>query len=360
MLTKRFRWEIFLSTLLLFFIILSCHHPIHVPTNKSDENSPPVATLPLPGIGVVDKSQEFADLFYSVLKSEPSFQEWLCCDRYLRLPGHPSDAMPGLSTNYKVLLISGLFSQCLKTITAFSDAASHLAMMHALSVVYLEVPALGSSEENGQRIANYVDEEYEKDGRRFIIIGYSKGAPDSQFALTKLTHPEAVTALVAVAGSIGGSRLADVLAGQFSLWFRKLHLSPLCDVADAKGFIDLKRDRRHEFLQKYPNALVPTYCIAAVSTRQNTSRILVDAWDYLSFFERDQDSQMIASDTVAPHSTFLGIANGDHWAVAMPFEDAHDTLINLLVDKNHFPRPILLEAILRFVAGDLLKLHATQ
>ena len=354
---RRFRWEVVLSTVLLFFTILSCHHPIHVPPSQSDQNAPTVATLPLPGIGVIDKSQEFADVFYSVLKSESIFREWLCCDRYLRLPGHPNDAMPALSTNDKVLLISGLFSQCLKTITAFSDAASHLVMTHALSIVYLEVPALGSSDENGLRIANYIDQEYEKDGRPFIIIGYSKGAPDSQFALTKLTHPEAVTALVTVAGSIGGSRLADALAGQFSLWFRKLRLNPLCDVADAKGFIDLRRDRRQEFLQRYPNPLVPTYCIAAVSTRQNTSRILVDAWDYLSFFERDQDSQMIASDTIAPHSTFIGIANGDHWAVAMPFEDAHNTLINLLVDKNHFPRTILLEAILRFVAGDLQKLH---
>jgi hypothetical protein len=110
---------------------------------------------------------------------------------------------------------------------------------------------------------------------------------------------------------------------------------------------------RHEFIQNHPNPSVPTYCLAAVAQRKNTSRILLATFDYLSFFDSNQDSQMIVSDAIAPHSTFLGIANGDHWAVAMPFEDSHEDLMKALVNKNHFPRTILLEATLRFVERDL-------
>jgi hypothetical protein len=342
----------FLIAVVLAFTTANCHGPVHVPP---DTNAPIVATLPLPSIGIADRAQDFADLFYSVLTSETTFfREWSCCDHYLRLPGHPGGELPPLRTGYRVLIVSGMFSQCLKTVTAFSDASAHLTSVHGLSVSYLEVPALGSTAENGTRIAGYLDKEYENDGRPFVIVGYSKGAPDSQDALTRLSHPRAAVALVTVSGAIGGTRLIEILPKQFGLWFKKLHLTGLgCEAGDAKAFIDLTPARRHAFLQTHPNALVPTYCVTAVSTRENTSRILLPTFDYLSVFDSDQDSQMIVSDMIAPHSTFLGVANGDHWAVAMPFEDRHDPLMNALVDKNHFPRTILLEAVLRFVERDL-------
>jgi hypothetical protein len=43
----------------------------------------------------------------------------------------------------------------------------------------------------------------------------------------------------------------------------------------------------------------------------------------------------------------LGIAKGDHWAVALPFFEAG----NMLVTRNRFPRTALLEAIVRIVNG---------
>jgi hypothetical protein len=60
-----------------------------------------------------------------------------------------------------------------------------------------------------------------------------------------------------------------------------------------------------------------------------------------------EDCQVIAGEGVLPGAAFLGIAKGDHWAVALPFSEAGNTLVN----RNRFPRTALLEALVRAVHG---------
>jgi len=73
----------------------------------------------------------------------------------------------------------------------------------------------------------------------------------------------------------------------------------------------------------------------------------------MSFLSQRQDSQLSYEDAILPGSTVLGTARADHLAVAMPFEKATDTSIRSFADQGHFPRAALLEAMLRFVIGEL-------
>jgi len=63
------------------------------------------------------------------------------------------------------------------------------------------------------------------DKRKYIVFGYSKGAPDVQTALA--LYPEtknAVAAFVSVAGAIGGSPIADILPKQAEGWINRYKL----------------------------------------------------------------------------------------------------------------------------------------
>ena len=62
---------------------------------------------------------------------------------------------------------------------------------------------------------------------------------------------------------------------------------------------------------------------------------------------------MAFDDAILPGSTVLGTARADHLAVALPFEKASDASIRAMADQGHYPRAALLEALVRFVVGDL-------
>jgi hypothetical protein len=62
---------------------------------------------------------------------------------------------------------------------------------------------------------------------------------------------------------------------------------------------------------------------------------------------------MIFYDQVIPGSTVLAYLNADHWAVALPIARSHPAIASALVDKNAFPRELLLEALMRYIEEDL-------
>ena len=45
--------------------------------------------------------------------------------------------------------------------------------------------------------------------------------------------------------------------------------------------------------------------------------------------------------------------NPDHWAISVPFNRSGSFISSTFIDKNAFPREVLVEAILRFVEEDL-------
>jgi hypothetical protein len=90
---------------------------------------------------------------------------------------------------------------------------------------------------------------------------------------------------------------------------------------------------------------------------ETTSKVLQNSWKQLSAYSIDQDSQVIRDEAAVPGGASLGTALGDHWAVALPFSEAHNPIFDAAVDRNVFPRTALLEAMVRFVINDLETNH---
>ena len=307
-----------------------------------------------------DRSADFASLFCSVLGSEhPDAGSWDDCSHYLNgvsAPPKPA-ALGPIAAKYRVLILPGFLSSCVSSTPALQQASEHLRKEHGLDVEYLQLPN-ASSEDNGKLIADYLKQHSANDARKYIVVGYSKGAPDFQVGAAH--DPDAVShvaAFVSLAGAIGGSPAADALPSIIQRYTKSLNLGT-CQGDIAQAARSLRRDLRHEFLSSHPDPVVPTYSIAAVSDRATTSKMLLDAWLMLSAYESDQDSQVTKDDAVVPGGTFLGSARADHLAVALAFEQSAE--FRSLLDHNHYPRVTLLESLVRFVAADLDKNQNVQ
>jgi hypothetical protein len=323
---------------------------------------PGTALVPFTAAGIEDRSAEYGTMFCSVLNHVGAEGgPWGTCPEYIEAPGQANLELPLLPDEYRVLVIPGFLGQCLSPkIQAFGDALAHLRDKHGLSAEYFDVPAVGSCEFNAAAIANHLREQRRADPRKYIVVGYSKGACDLMTAL--VTYPEvreATAALVTVVSPVGGSRLPELTPEFVVRKLRKLSLGP-CEHGDGGGVESVRRPARQAFLREHPGPLVPTYSLVAVSEEETTTRLLKSFWRKLSKISLDQDAQVIASEGVPPGARFLGVLKGDHWAVGIPFERAEDPRVRDLFDHNHFPRAALLEAAVRVVVADLQNGAARQ
>jgi hypothetical protein len=297
---------------------------------------------------------KFANLFCSVREKEnPDTGNWGACDQFLETAPQARVELAPIATKYRVLIVPGFFSACASsTAPAFGDGLDHLRSQHGLTVETW-VPPNDSSEANGAAIAKYLGDHMITDQRKYIVLGYSKGAPDVQTALA--LNPgakDAVAAFIAVAGAIGGSAIADLLPAQADGWINRFKLGQ-CEGDVATAFKSLKKDVRQAFLAAHPNPVVPSYSLPAVSDRAHTSKALLESWQLMSLLARRQDSQLAYDDAILPGSTVMGVARADHLAVALPFEKATDSVIRGMADQGHYPRAALLETLIRFVVSDL-------
>jgi hypothetical protein len=236
---------------------------------------------------------------------------------------------------------------------AFMEGQTALRDRYRLGVDMLTVPN-DPSEANAKLIAEYIREEAKKDARKFILVGYSKGAPDIQVALAQERDiADRVAAFVSVAGAVGGSPIADALPGMADRWIRQFNMKG-CQGDIAAGFKSLQRGVRQAFLATYPHPVVPSYSVVARSEKTNTSKALAQTWALLSAWGPVQDGQLVKEDAIIPESKYLGVAIADHFAVALPFDKSQDSAIRSGMGSR-YPRGALLESIVRFVAADLAK-----
>lgn len=300
-----------------------------------------------------DESAAFADVFCSVLQEEnPDQGEWGDCAQYIEAkPSGKTFNLGPLSTKYRVLVLPGFLSSCVASTPALQKGQAHLHDVHGLTVEYLQLPN-ESSETNGKLIADYLAAHIKSDPRKYIVLGYSKGAPDVQVGLAQ--SPEAasaVAAFISLAGAVGGSPVANAMPAMIERYTKSLNLGT-CQGDIAHAAQSLRSDVRHAFLTSHPFPVVPTYSLAALSDRTNTSKMLLEAWQLLSAYDSAQDSQLTRQDATVPGSTYLGSAHADHLAVALAFEDSS---AGAFMDHNHYPRTALFEALVRWVVSDLEK-----
>jgi LssY C-terminus len=294
----------------------------------------------------------FGDVFCSVLKqNNPGGGTWGLCSRYIDSPGREDLKLATFSTKYRVLIVPGILSSCVSDTPAFKEGQDSLKTQYGLDVALLTAPN-DSSESNAKLIGQYLREHSAGDPRKFILIGYSKGAPDIQVALAQeagiLEH---VAAFISVAGASGGSPVADLLP-QIAEKYMKYSI-PGCQGDLSTGFKSLQRATRRAFLAAHPSSGVPTYSLVAKSDQTTTSKSLLESWRLLSTYGPTEDGQLLKDDAIVPGAKFLGAALGDHFAVALPFDKSTNSTIRSEMDKTVFPRAALLESLLRFVAADL-------
>lgn len=295
----------------------------------------------------------FGALFCSVLEKEhPDAGGWGPCSNFVESPPANRVALGPIPTNYRLAIIPGFLSACTAEAPAFKEGVEHLRAAHGLTVDSLPAPNR-SSTDNGRDIARFLEDSYRKDPRKFIVIAYSKGAADVLEGLA--SDPLAartVAALVTVAGAIGGSPIADLLPAQAQGWLQSVNLGGCAGDLSA-ALHSLRRDVRQDFLARHPDPGVPVYSVAAISSRANTSKLLLQSWQLLNAFGPRNDGQLESTDAVYPGGNNLGAVLADHWAVAMPFEDAADSRVLEFINHNHYPRTTLLESLVRLVTHDL-------
>ena len=331
-----------------------------VSLHRVEYRLPGTALLPFAAAGIEDRSAEYGGVFCSVLRHVGTEGgPWGACADYIETTGPGDLDLPPLPADYRILVIPGLLGQCLSPkFQAYSDALAHLREKHGLTAEYLDVPAMGSCEHNAGIIADHLRERIPADPRKYIVVGYSKGACDVMAMLA--AYPEvrgAVAALVTVASPIGGSRVPD-MTPDFMLRLLDRLGPEHCEMGDGGGIESLRRSVRQAFLRDHPGPIVPTYSLVAVSEEATTSRALKPLWSELSLISLDEDAQVIASEGIPPGARFLGVLRADHWAVGMPFELGEHSAVRRVVDHNHFPRTALLEAAIRIVVADLAKMPA--
>jgi len=306
-----------------------------------------------PPLGGAHGGAPFSAVFCSVLEREhPDSGRWGPCSDYIEAPSSDRVPLGAIPRNYRVAIVSGVLSACGGNSTAYREGRAHLRDVHGISVDLIPAPN-GSSTANGKTIAQYLKDNYRQDGRKFILLGYSKGAPDILEGVAN--EPEAagaVAALITVAGAIGGSPIAELMPVQAQRWIQALSLGE-CKGDLYSAFRSLRRDVRRKFLTQHPDPGFPVYSISAVSSQSDTSKLLLEGWMLLSIYGQPEDSQLLESDTRFPGGHNLGAVYADHIAVAIPFEGSSDPTVKKLVNHNHFPRTALLEALLRYVTHDL-------
>jgi hypothetical protein len=295
----------------------------------------------------------FADTFCSVLKqNNPDGGEWGSCENYIEGGGRSDLKLGPAPAKYRVEIVPGLMSSCFADTPAFAEGQAALRDKYGITAELIPVPN-DTSEENAVVIAQTLRDKWKSDKGKFIVLGYSKGAPDLQVALAKEDGlASMVAAAVSVAGAVGGSSVADALPAAADRWIQQYNL-PSCKGALANGFKSLQRSVRDAFLAGYPSLGVPAYSIVAKSDREHTSKSLLETWQLLATNGSDEDGQLLREDAIFPGAKYLGAALADHFAIALPFDKSNDSAIKAGMDKNRYPRAALLEAIVRYVAQDL-------
>ena len=299
-----------------------------------------------------DYREAFSNLFCSVLSEKnPDGGEWGDCSQYLETPPVQQVELPPIPNKYRVLIVGGLLNTCIPKAPAYKEGQEYLRRQYGLDIEFLSVPN-DSCEDNTPEISDFLKKKMKGDARKFIVIGYSKGAPDVQVALArKPDAAKAVAAFISVAGAVGGSPVANLIPGMAKKWIDKYNLKS-CKGDLTAGFKSLSQSTRRAFLSKYPDPAVPTYSLPAISNKANTSQLLAQTWQIMSAYSDKVDGQLTVEDATVPRSKTLGAALADHFAVAVPFETSDEPL-KAGADKNHYPRSALLEAMVRFVIQDL-------
>jgi dienelactone hydrolase len=324
-------------------------------------DTPPLVVVPAAQAGVQDGRSRFREIFCAVLEARkdtlPDYRP--CDDALTRLgtepaaTGRPVNLAPS-RRRLVAALVPGFGYDCFESwLEAPGAAEAHLRRQgYDLSLIHVE--GLSSAARNARLIRDALMELPAEPGApRIVLVGYSKGSNDVLEAL--VAYPELrprVAAVVSVAGTIGGSPLANDAEQDMAELLVNVP-GARCTPGDRGAVASLRPDTRRAWLAANPLPKdLRYYSVVTFPQPERISSILKLTYDKLSRVDSRNDSQAIFYDQVIPGSTLVAYLNADHWAVAVPIARSHATIAALFVTQNAYPREALAEAVLRFVEED--------
>jgi hypothetical protein len=312
-----------------------------------------------------DRRGRFREVYCAVLEDHGrELPDYRSCDEALTQVGEEAGAtgepvaLGQTGADYLFLVVPGLGWECFSEWLDHDDSGPKHVAQYGYDVQALEVDGLAGTENNAEQIRDYIaDLPPELADRPIILGGYSKGAPDILTAVA--SYPELtsrVVAVVSMAGSVGGSPLADDAtqsqANLLSWW-------PGSDCAegvegDDGAVASLRTSVRKQWLADNPLPQnIRYYSVITYPDPERVSWGLRNGYKALSGVDARNDTQVLIYDQMIPGSTLVAYANADHWAIAVPVARTHKFIGSTLVDQNDYPREAFLEALLRFVEEDL-------
>jgi len=310
---------------------------------------------------VIDGRARFRQIFCQLLAAEPDYQGSPgTCETFLLrlndepLPGGNPQRLPNQINRYRVLIVPGFLNECFADIgLPFEDAIQSLNE-RGFKIDELVVSGYSSSDSNAAYIAKTIENLNLDADEKLVLVGHSKGAVDSlHFLVNYPQMSRRVAAVVSVAGAINGSRLvvkADNIYADLALNF----LSGQCDTTDDGALNSLLPSVRLSWLAANPlPESVRYFSLAAFTKRENINTLLKTGHDHLSVYSPRNDGQLLIADQIIPGGTLLGYANVDHWSVALSLENNNFIISETIQAPQKFPRKVLLQAILVYVAEAL-------
>jgi hypothetical protein len=315
------------------------------------QSAPPVALATIEDAGIRDLRAPYrAAACARVPPGGP-----VCDDLLLRLPGEGPSAVPDagadLPLRYRVAFVPGLFSECFDRFARPFGDAQRALREEGFAVDYFQVPGRGTTAENARRLADHFAA-LDGDARSIILFVYSKGLPDALEFVVRYPEPAArIAAIVSVAGAMNGSPLADQLHAAYRDWAAGFPL-PGCTAGSGDEIHDLRRDVRLGWWRANRSGVkTPVFALVAAPRPERVSPGTRATYDRLARIDSRNDGKLLAQDQVVPGQYLLGYVNADHWAVALPLDEALPGFSFLF--RDGVPRSALVRAAIEVVAATL-------
>jgi len=250
------------------------------------------------------------------------------------------------------LVVPGLLGDAVRAVVAPMAFAEKILEMNGYAVDVLWVNGRQGCDKNASALYPQVMQAAQQYGSSVRLIGYSKGCTDIMHLLANHADcHEAVDSVVSLAGVVHGTPLAERTATWLDRLVQYLPL-PGVEFGDGRALDDLAPDFRRQWLTDHPLPESIRYAsVIAAPKPDRISRLLKSSYRRLARISADNDSQVIATDSLLPGGELLALVNADHWAIALPIGRALPFLTRWLIDKNDFPRARLLQAIVDHMDG---------
>lgn len=332
-------------------------------------DAPSIVLVPVSLAGVKDKRARFREIFCAVLEArKDTIPDHRPCEGALTKVGsEPAAAHDPVSLGpsrrrLMALVVPGFGFDCFENwLEPPGTVAAHLRKF-GYDASFIRVDGLSSTLRNAGQIHDTLMARPEAGAEPdLVLIGYSKGVNDVLDAI--VTYPEIrkrLAAVASIAGSVGGSPLANDFEQDLAEWLRYFPGAE-CARGDRGAVASLQPAARQKWLVEHSLPQdIPYYSLVTLPEEKRVSWLLRGSYKKLSRIDPRNDGQVLFYDQVIPGSTLVGYLNADHWAVAVPIARTHGTIGKLVVTQNAFPREALMEALMRFIEEDLDERQSPQ